>query len=320
MSFWGHFYDREHTARDLAEATLEFRARYDWDFVKLNPRATYHSEPWGVAFTPSRHPLQKTLRTDWPVRVPEDLDRIRALPGDAGALGEQLEAIRLVRKGLPPDVLLVETVFSPLSIVADLCENTAFVERVLAADPERARRAMEAVTATFEDFVPRALAAGADGIYFATVEWATAERGWSPADYRAFAGPADLRVLARAAGAPFNVLHVCRARSFVRALADYPVHAVSWATTEDGNPNLRDGLGFVRGAAIGGLGHEDALVAPDADLALAQLEAGFAQTGGRRWIIAPGCSTLPHTPPERLEVLREAVLRRAGSSGREVRP
>src|SRR6476661_6305009 len=42
MSFWGHFYDREQSAKDLAAATLAFRARYDWDFVKLNPRASYH--------------------------------------------------------------------------------------------------------------------------------------------------------------------------------------------------------------------------------------------------------------------------------------
>src|SRR5262249_50948083 len=51
MSFWGHFYDREESARDLAEATLEFRARYDWDFVKLNPRASYHGEGWGLSYS-----------------------------------------------------------------------------------------------------------------------------------------------------------------------------------------------------------------------------------------------------------------------------
>src|SRR5690349_17251350 len=154
MSFWGHFYDREETARDLAEATLEFRARHDWDFVKLNPRASYHGEGWGLSYSWDRDPLHKPKRTSYPVHGASDLARVRALPGDHGALGEQLEAIKLVRKGLPDDVLLIETVFSPLA----------------------------AVTRTFEDFVPRALHAGADGIYFATVEWATADRGWTPDD------------------------------------------------------------------------------------------------------------------------------------------
>jgi uroporphyrinogen decarboxylase len=311
MSFWGHAYDREGNARDLAESTLEQRDRHDWDFVKLNPRASYHGEPWGLSFQHPGGRATKPTRTSYPLRTLDDLLRLRPVPGDAGALGEQLEAIRRVRAGLPPDVLLVETVFSPLSVVADLSENTAAVERALTREPDALRTALEAVTRTFEDFVPRALAAGADGIYFATVEWATAERPWTAGQYRAFATPFDLRVLARAEGAVLNVLHVCRPRNFLAALADYPVAAVSWDPTAEGNLDLRAGQELVRGAVIGGIGHDDALVAADDALALSQLERGFALTGGRRWIVAPGCSIHPNTPPDRLEALREAVLARA---------
>ena len=311
MSFWGHFYDREETARDLAETTIAFRADHDWDFVKLNPRASYHGEGWGLSYTWDRDPLHKPTRTSYPVRGAPDLARVRALPGDSGALGEQLEAIRLVRKGIPDDVLLVETVFSPLAVLADLCEDTKAAQRLLEEDAPAVTRALDAITRTFEDFVPRALHAGADGIYFATVEWATADRNWTPDDYRALATPFDRRVLAKTEGAPFNVLHVCRARNFLPALTDYPVAAFSWATTEPGNLSLAEGLKAFRGAAIGGIGHEDALVAPDDRLALAQLASGFEQTAGRRWIVAPGCSILPATPQSRLEALREAVLSHA---------
>ena len=311
MSFWGHFYDREETARDLAEATIAFRAQHDWDFIKLNPRASYHGEGWGLSYTWDRDPLKKPTRTSHPVHGASDLARVRALPGDSGALGEQLDAIRLVRQGIPDDVLLIETVFSPLAVLADLCEDTKAAQRLLEEDAPAVTRALDAITRTFEDFVPRALHAGADGIYFATVEWATADRGWTPDDYRALAMPFDRRVLAKAEGAPFNVLHVCRARNFLPALTDYPVAAFSWATTEPGNLSLAEGLKAFRGAAIGGIGHEDALVAPDDRLALAQLASGFEQTAGRRWIVAPGCSILPATPQSRLEALREAVLSHA---------
>ena len=310
MSFWGHFYDREATAQDLADATLAARERHDWDFVKLNPRGSYHGEPWGLAFRASASPAGKPVRLSFPLRTLDDYLRLRPVPGDHGALGEQLEAIRRVRRGLPDDVLLVETVFSPLAVVTDLAENTAAVERAIAREPGAVRTALEAVTRTFEDFVPRALAAGADGIYFATVEWATAERPWSGDDYREFAGSFDRRVLARAAGASLNVLHVCRPRNFLPALADYPVAAVSWDATAAGNLDLAAGQDVVRGAVIGGIGHDDALVAADDALALSQLERGFALTGGRRWIVAPGCSIHPSTPPERLDALREAVLSR----------
>ncbi len=311
MSFWGHFYDREQTALDLAQATLEFRARHDWDFVKLNPRGSYHGEGWGLAFEYDGDPLHKPKRTSHPVRSVSDLARVKALKGDDGALGEQLEAIRLVRQGLPDDVLLIETVFSPFAVFADLCENTQAAQQLLAGDAPAVMRAVDAIARTFEDFVPRALQAGADGIYFATVEWASGDRGWTPEDYRGLALPFDRRVLAKAEGAPFNVLHVCRPRNFLAGLADTKVAGFSWATTEDGNLTLAEGLRLFKGAAIGGIGHEDALVAPDDQLALQQLESGFEQTAGRRWIVAPGCSILPDTPHERLEALREAVLSHA---------
>ena len=313
ISFWGHFYDREASAKELAEATLEARERFDWDFVKLNPRASYHGEPWGLSFRPSTDPLVKPTRLSQPIRTLEDYDAVRALPGDSGALGEQLEAIRLVRRGLPDDVLLVETVFTPLAVVTDLAENTQAVERHLAEDESRVRAAVEAVTRTFEDFVPRALAAGADGIYLATVEWASSDRAWGAEGYRRFALPFERRLLEKAHGATFNVFHVCRPRSFVAELADTPVHALSWDSTAPGNPDLRAGRSFfARGAVVGGIGHDDALIAPDDRLALEQIERGFAQTGGTRWIVGPGCSIHPQTPPERLDTIRESLIRHAG--------
>ena len=311
MSFWGHFYDREENAQDLAGATLEWRDRYDWDFVKLNPRASYHGEPWGLSYRYERDPLKKPIRTHYPVRTLDDLARVNALPGDYSALGEQLEAIRLVRRGLPDDVLLIETVFSPLSVLTYLSADPQAVQTMMAHDPGAVTTALDAITRTFEDFVPRALHAGADGIYFATVHWATSERGWTPEEYREFALPFDRRVLAQAKGAPFNVLHVCKPHNFLLALTDSPVAAFSWATTEPGNPSLKDGIERFNGAAVGGIGQEDALIAPDDGLLLSQLERGFTHTGGRRWIVAPGCSILPQTHPERLETLREAVLSHA---------
>lgn len=311
MSFWGHVYDQESSAADLAASTIAQRERFDWDYVKLNPRASYHGEPWGLAYAYPGGPAGKPARTSYPLHTLDDYLRLRPVPGDSGALGEQLEAIRRTRAGLPADVLLVATVFSPLSVLTYLAESPMAVERALGREENAVRTALEAITRTFEDFVPRALAAGADGIYFATVHWAAGDRSWTPAEYRTFETPYDLRILARVAGATFNLLHVCRPRNFLPALVDYPVAAVSWDSTADGNLDLRAGLDIVRGAVIGGIGHDDALVAADDALALAQLERGFALTGGRRWIVAPGCSIHPATPPERLDALREAVLARA---------
>lgn len=309
VSFWGHAYHRESTARDLAEATLETWSRYNWDFVKLNPRASYHGEVWGLSFRYSGAPDQKPERVEYPVKVLADWDRVSERGIDAPPLAEQLEAIRLVRRGLPDDVPLIETVFSPLAVAADLAESPQAVLADLARDEARVLRAVETITATFRSFVEGVLRAGADGIFFATVDWATRDL-LTPAQYFRYARPYDLSVLEPAQPGSFNVLHVCRRNNLLLQLADYPVHAFSWAATEPGNPDLRSGLQAFRGAAVGGVGQEDALQADTPEPALAQVRQGFELTGGQRWIVAPGCSIPPTTPSENLSAIRDMVATR----------
>jgi uroporphyrinogen decarboxylase len=310
VSFWGHAYHRESGARELADATLEFRDLYDWDLVKLNPRASYHGEVWGLAFHYSGVPDEKPKRLEYPVRSPADWERVAVRDSSSMPLAEQLEAVRLVRQGLPADVPLIETVFSPLSIAADLAESPQVVYAHLKSDEARVLAAVEAITATFRGFVRDLLAAGADGIYFATVDWATRDL-LTPAEYFRWARPFDLAVLEAARGASLNVLHVCRRNNLLLQLTDYPVHAFSWAATEQGNPDLRAGLSAVSGAVMGGVGQEDALQAANPDAVLRQLEDGLELTGARRWIVAPGCSIPPRTPPENLRAIRDWVSARA---------
>jgi uroporphyrinogen decarboxylase len=237
ISFWGHFYDRESSARDLAQATLEFRESYQWDWVKLNPRRQYHAEPWGVRHRYTGQPHEKPTLESWPIREPKDWAGIAKRPHDDGALGEQIEAVRLTRQGLPADVPLLATVFTPLAILREMVPGPDEVARAMREQPQAVRAALEAVTITFEPFVRELLRAGADGIFYATVDWATHEK-MSPAEYRDWARPTDLRLLAAAAGAPFNVLHVCKSRNLLLELSDYPVSAFSWAATDTTNPSL----------------------------------------------------------------------------------
>ena len=279
VSFWGHVYHRESSAAELAEATLESWREYRWDWVKLNPRKHYHVEPWGVRYRYPGVPDVKPVLESWPVHAPADWARIAPEPPAAGALGEQIEAVRLLRRALPAEVPLIETVFTPLAVL---------------------------VTATYEPFVRELLRAGADGIYFATVDWASADL-LTPAQLRAWARPYDLRVLTAAAGAPFNVLHVCKRRNLLFEVGDYPVAAFSWATTDPTNPTLREALGRLGPAVMGGISQDGALQAKGPGAVRAEYAAALAETAGRRWLVAPGCSIPPGTPPENLRAVRDAV-------------
>ncbi|HKZ50197.1 MAG TPA: uroporphyrinogen-III decarboxylase, partial [Dehalococcoidia bacterium] len=75
-TFWGHDYLREWSPPGLAEAMLGFFRRYDWDLLKINPRATYYAEAWGCRFRPSGDPLHGPELLDKAIKSPEDLDRV----------------------------------------------------------------------------------------------------------------------------------------------------------------------------------------------------------------------------------------------------
>jgi uroporphyrinogen decarboxylase len=306
VSFWGHFYHRESSASDLADATLEFQRTYDWDWVKLNPRKHYHVEPWGVRYAYPGRPNQKPVLEAWPVRRAEDWKQIGERPHDQGAFAEQLEAIRLVRRGLPPDVPLIETVFTPLAVLGEMVKEPHELREHMRTHPDLVRAALEAVTVTYENFVRRVMAAGVDGLYFATVDWASQDL-MSAADLDAWARPCDRRVLAAAGPAPFHVLHVCKRRNLLLELRDYPVAAFSYDATDPSNPPLVDALARMPGAFMGGISHEGALQGPDPEAALAEFHAALEITQGRRWLVAPGCSIPPATPAENLRALRAAV-------------
>jgi uroporphyrinogen decarboxylase len=314
ISFWGHVYDRESTAADLVAHTLERWQRHRWDWVKLNPRKHYHVEPWGVRYDYSRVPESKPFVAQYPVHMLADWDAIDEQPHDAGALGEQLEAVRALRAALPADVPLLQTVFTPIAILAECTEPPEALRDALKTDAARIRRALEAVTRTYERYVSAIMQAGADGIYLATVDWGS--RSFvTPELLREWSRPYDLRLLAAAGASPYHMLHVCQRDALLFEFADYPVGSFSWDSTSSDNPSLADGLARLKGAVVGGLGHETDLQRGE-DAALEAYRRAYAQTGGRRWLCAPGCSMPPQTPDSTLSALRNEVERATVASRR----
>jgi uroporphyrinogen decarboxylase len=306
VSFWGHFYHRESSAEDLVVATLEHQLEYDWDWVKLNPRRQYHAEPWGARYRYSGKPNEKPVREAVPIHAPEDWAKITPRPPDEGALGEQLEAVRLLARRLDSKVPFIQTVFTPLAILGEMVGSPATLKSHIGSHPVLVRAALEAVTLTFESHVREVLRAGADGIYLATTDWASRDL-MSSEEYREWARPCDERILAVAGSAKFNVLHVCKRRNLLFDFADYSVHAFSWAAHDRSNPSLREARSRLRGALMGGISHEDALQSPDSNRAVSEVRSGLEQTGGVHWLIAPGCSISPTTPPENLRAVRDEV-------------
>jgi uroporphyrinogen decarboxylase len=116
ISMWGHSYLMEWSAEELADAMLANYRGYDWDYIKVNPRASYHVEDWGAKLQRTNDPNHGPTFLSFPVNEPSDFRRLRRLEPDRGVLGEQLDALRRIRDGLRGEAYFVQTIFSPLSV------------------------------------------------------------------------------------------------------------------------------------------------------------------------------------------------------------
>jgi uroporphyrinogen decarboxylase len=307
VSFWGHDFLREWSAEGTAAAMLDAFRKYDWDYMKVNPRATYYAEAWGCRYRPSGDAMRGPETVDYMLKSAADLERIGPLDGTQGAFGEQLQALRIIADGLAGEAPFVQTVFSPLSVIARLANSDlAAVRGYMEEAPQALHAALGAVAETLAGYAAASVEAGASGIFFATVDWATYDNATAQ-QYDEFARPYDLKVLDAVRGADFNVLHVCRQNNMLERLWDYPVHAFNWASTQPGNLSLAEALTKTDKAVMGGVSQATTLLEGTPEQVAAEVREAVAGTGGRRHLLAPGCSVPPQVPEANLRAAAEAV-------------
>jgi uroporphyrinogen decarboxylase len=308
-SLWRHFYDRETSAVDLARVMLEWQNRNDFDWLKVNPRAQYHAEVWGCRYIYSGQPTIKPVAERLVVRTPADWRRIEAQPPTAAPLEEQLQALSAIGRGLRGAVPFVETVFCPLGVAGYLIGDEQALRRHLQEHPDDVHQALRAITETLIAFVQEVLNAGASGIFFATTAWATTDM-LSEAEYDTFGRRYDLQVLAAAAEARLNVLHVCRKHNMLRQLLDYPVHVLNWATGEEGNPALGEIADTAKDRAVAGGLSNAALLAQDEAQALREAADAADQARNRGLILAGNCSIPVTSSQHTIDAVHRWILQR----------
>ena len=307
IAFWLHNFVTENSAESLAGETLRLAKTFDWDYLKPQSRAQCFAEAWGLEYTASRDHAVPFTVTRAPAAGASDLASLEPADPRAGALGEQLEALRLIRAAVGPDTPIIWTVFSPLMVMTYLMKGGR--EQALSlmrSEPAAVEHALEAVAVTLRAYAGACLDAGADGLFYAT-NLATRSL-MSAAECRRFQRPHDLRVLGPVERAPFNLLHVCGEGTLFDEFLDYPVTALSWATVP-GNPTLAEGHRKTGRAVVGGFPAK-----PDiksfTDAALTdRARSAIAEMRGRSLLIGPDCSINPDTP--------EPLLHAAGAAVRE---
>jgi uroporphyrinogen decarboxylase len=307
VSLWGHDFEREWGAQSLTEAMIESYTRYDWDFLKVNPRASYHVEGWGARYRPSGQKYQKPIFESTPIKNTSDWKRLRPLEPDRASLGEQLRALQLINHSIGFEAYFVQTIFCPLGVARYLVGGNKAVLHTIREDRAAMHSALRVITETFTTFAIACLEQGATGIFYATNRWASADL-LTADQYREFGEQYDLEILeAIKSRSKFTILHHCGTNIHFDLLASYPVHALNWAAAREGNPDLRDGQLRSGKAVIGGISEDTTLLKGSPNQVQEEVAQALEQTGGKRFLLGPGCTISPETPAKNIEAIRRVL-------------
>jgi uroporphyrinogen decarboxylase len=306
ISAWRHFYDRENNKDDLVEAMIEFQRKFDWDFMKINPRASYHIEDWGAIYTASRDPLIKPGKVSLPVSKVDDWATIRPLVPTGGVLGEILSATQEIVNRIGSEIHIVQTVFSPLSIAGDLVDGDLHFVKLLRDGPRELHIALEAITETFTGFVTELMKTGISGIFFATTEWASRNL-IAEEEYLEFGRHYDLKVLKAASSARFNILHVCSKNNMLPLFRDYPAPILSWSPFEPGNLSIHQAAQIIDKIFLAGMDQNVTLLEGPTGIIKKQIEDSLSEVQSGRLMIGAGCALKVNTPDNNLKAAVETA-------------
>jgi len=310
IAFWLHNFATENSAEGLSEETLRLARTFDWDFLKPQSRAQCFAEMWGLTYAPSRERAVQYTVTRTPVASEADLKTLRPADPRMGALGEQLQALRSIRRGVGPDTPIIWTVFAPLMVLPFLVVGgREQALGLLRSAPDAVEHALGAMADTLAAYSRACVEAGADGLFYATN--VATQALMSAEECRRFQRPFDLRVLEAVQGAPFNLLHVCGEGILFDEFTSYPVTAFSWATVP-GNPSLAEAHRRTGRAVVGGFPAKPGIGSATSEALAGRARQAIAEMRGRWLLLGPDCSINPDTP--------EPLLHAAGAAARETRP
>jgi uroporphyrinogen decarboxylase len=303
VALWRHFPQEDQRAETLAQAHEAFFKTYDWDFLKVTSASGYYGDDWGLKSTyrPNREGVRHY--TDRPIKKETDWPKLRRIDVTTGAHGRELKALRLLRKMLPDEIILA-TVFSPLSIARTLAGETALL-RYLRDSVDEMHEGLDIITEATAKFAEECLAAGADGLFFATQ---CASTGYMTIEeYEEFARPYDLRVLDAARHAEIVLLHIHGERIMFEQLIDYPVNIINWHDRRT-PPTLKEAREQFSGTLAGGVDAMDTVGKGTPAQIAAEVKDAMAQmAGSTKFIVTAGCVIPIDAPEANVRAVRQAV-------------
>jgi len=289
FSAYMHSTVHDKTSAGFIKFTLDFYRKYDPDYIKVMFDEHYDL-PVTYDFVRSREV--------W--RLLEEFDE------HIGAFGRQLQALKQIKDTVGPDVPVIQTMFLPFHFAIRLAYKRILED--IKQDPQSVLYGLDTIAENTIRFGRACLAeAGIDGFFFGAYG---CERSWlNEQHYKQFVMPSDTKVVDALSAAPVTILHIHgESSSYFTLLKDYPCRALSWEDRLAG-PSVAQALTLTDKCLVGGIDHHMARSCSPAEI-IKQAQEAIAAAGGRRLILAPGCTFLPDTPPENILALKQAVTGR----------
>lgn len=324
VSAWQHLVGHEYGVDEFAGATIDFVRKWDWDWVKINPRAIYYAEAWGSQYDQSDYAgFVIPVKISDAITTAGDLANITVIdPKTNDAFGQQLAAAAKIRAALEDRVVL-QTVFSPLSVLLRLADLPLYpgdayasgklTRELLFENTDAVTRALNNIAQTLAAYAAALVTpadqggAGLDGLFFAVT--GTVSKGYfTKEQYEQFGEPYDRIVLdavQRANPDAEVLLHTCRAESNPDWFDNYGVQIVQWDQYLEGNPQVDAPFDVV---PVGGPSYTDFAVDADAQIVKPDIDKVIGLRKGKPFLLAPSCTVPTPASEASLQVLAEARI------------
>lgn len=321
VSAWRHFTEDEHSgAKRWADKLLEFQAKYDWDFLKLQPRASLFCEVWGQKYDYDNYgknvvaPCTEHL-LDYET-LGSDLAKIKRID-NSPVLDEAAEGVSIAVKALP-DVPVFQTIFCPGAIFEMFfgalpsgryraTSRTGGIVEAITRYPEETALAMQNITDTLIAYVKKLKEIGTYGIFHSSA--ALARDGYlTLPEWEKYVKKYDIQLIE--AMKPMKVmLHTCGIHANPERFVAYPIDILHWADSADGNPKLADSAEWIKNIVPAG-GCDERLFGQNKAEEIAELSAATLRKMGKRpFVLCPDCSLSVKTTDEEIKAFRNSVER-----------
>ena len=223
---------------------------------------------------------------------------------------------KLVKEGVG-DTPVLQTLFTPMSILEYLCghktvassrsaaRESSPLPKLIENHPEKVHDALNNIAKTLINYVKESLKAGADGFFYAVLGLAR-DGLLTKEEFNEFGTKYDEMIL-DAAKDSFLLLHTCGPESNADRFKDYPIHALHWADRLQENPSLQDAAEWIGDKCVMGGVFEELFTESDIEEVEKQAAESLVTMKNQPFILAPGCGLPPHTNPEAVKALRQAV-------------